>query len=262
MSRTSKAIDDLRQALALWRFWSRLAWHDIKVRYRGSLLGPFWLTISTGLFVGGLGFLYSQLLNQDPGRYIPFLAFGILLWNFLMGTVLECCTAFIAAAGTIKQVKLPLLGHIAQTIWRNLLVLAHHLVIVVLVVVYFQIPVNRDWWLAGAGFLLMLANITWMGVLLAILCTRFRDMTQIVQSGSQIMFFLSPILWEPSMLKVHLWLADYNPLYAMIEIVRGPLIGRPVPAGLWGLALAFMVAGSALAAAAFARYRARIVYWV
>jgi lipopolysaccharide transport system permease protein len=262
MTQVERALTDLKDAAGLARFWASLAWHEIKVRYRGSMIGPFWLTLSTGLLIGGLGFLYSQLLNQDPAKYVPFLAVGILLWQFMTGTVQDCCTTFVAAAGTIKQIKLPLLGHIAQTIWRNLIILAHNLVILAVVAWYFELSITWGWLLAAIGFAVMLGNVAWMGVLLAIFCARFRDLTQIVASAFQLAFFLSPVLWEPSLLKSHYWLADFNPLYALIEIVRGPLLGKAVPWHLWSLALAFFAVGTALASAAFVRYRARIVYWV
>src|SRR3712207_8984776 len=42
----------------------RSAWHDVVSRYRGSILGPFWITISMGLMVLGIGYLYSGLFNQ------------------------------------------------------------------------------------------------------------------------------------------------------------------------------------------------------
>ena len=42
--------------------WS-LAWHDVTSRYRGSVLGPFWITLSMGLMVLGIGFLYASLFN-------------------------------------------------------------------------------------------------------------------------------------------------------------------------------------------------------
>ena len=262
MTKAQLAIIDLSQALAQHRYWASLAWNDVKARYRGSLIGPYWLTLNTGLLIGGLGFLYTQLLNQEAERYIPYLAVGILLWNFMTGTLVECCAAYIGSAAMIKQIKLPMLGYLVQILWRNLIVLAHHLIILVVVVLYFRLPLSFATINALPGFILLFANMIWMGIALAILCARYRDISPIAASFFQLAFFLSPILWDRDMLKRHYWLADYNPLYAMLEVVRSPILGRPVPEGLWTVALAVLFIGSLIAAGLFSRYRAQIVYWI
>src|SRR4051812_20162269 len=77
MSRAARhrlAIDDVRAGLKLWRLAWSLGWLDIRLRYRGSMLGPFWLTISTGVMVGSLGFLYAALWHISVRDYLPFLA--------------------------------------------------------------------------------------------------------------------------------------------------------------------------------------------
>ena len=60
-----------------------LGWLDIKLRYRGSMLGPFWLTLSTGIMVGSLGVLYSTLFHMNMHEYLPFLSLSLVLWGFL-----------------------------------------------------------------------------------------------------------------------------------------------------------------------------------
>lgn len=46
-------------------------WLDIKLRYRGSILGPFWLTASTAVMVAAMGVLYAYLMNMDVHKYLP-----------------------------------------------------------------------------------------------------------------------------------------------------------------------------------------------
>ena len=58
------AIDDLVGGLKHWQLWSTLGWHDIRQRYQRSVVGPFWLTLSMGLMVAGLAYLYAELLGQ------------------------------------------------------------------------------------------------------------------------------------------------------------------------------------------------------
>ena len=76
---------DIAGGVRLWRLAVTLGWLDIRLRYRGSMLGPFWLTISTGVMVGALGVLYSTLFKIDVRDYLPFLALSQVLWGFLGG---------------------------------------------------------------------------------------------------------------------------------------------------------------------------------
>jgi lipopolysaccharide transport system permease protein len=58
--RRERALEDLGGALSRWRLAWALARSDIMHRYRGSVLGPFWLTLSTGIMLGSLGILYTN----------------------------------------------------------------------------------------------------------------------------------------------------------------------------------------------------------
>jgi len=83
------AVQDLLGGAKLWRLAWSLGWLDIRLRYRGSMLGPFWLTISTGVMVGALGFLYSALFHMTLRDYLPFLVLSQVLWGFLASLVGE-----------------------------------------------------------------------------------------------------------------------------------------------------------------------------
>src|SRR5580693_918062 len=83
------ALIDVLAGLRLWRLAWSLGWLDNRLRYRGSMLGPFWLTISTGVMVGSLGFLYSALFHMELRDYLPFLALSQVLWGFLGTLVAE-----------------------------------------------------------------------------------------------------------------------------------------------------------------------------
>ena len=74
------AISDIVEGSRLWPLALSLGWLDIRLRYRGSILGPFWLTLSTAVMVGALGVLYSALFHIDVHEYLPFLALSQVLW--------------------------------------------------------------------------------------------------------------------------------------------------------------------------------------
>src|SRR5277367_4257931 len=92
---------DFKNGICDFRIWGTLAWHDIRQRYRRSVLGPFWFTLSTVIMVTVLGTLYSTLFKQDIRTYLPYLASGLVIWQYLSSCILEGCSAFISNANLI-----------------------------------------------------------------------------------------------------------------------------------------------------------------
>src|SRR3954466_13796412 len=131
------AFQDLSNSVhRLGLAWS-LAWHDVVSRYRGSILGPFWITISMGVMVLGIGFLWGELFKVPVHDFIPFVALGIVFFGTVTSTINEGCETFVQAAGMLSQTSLPMFTFVWRTVLRNLINLAHHLVIVAAVLVYF-----------------------------------------------------------------------------------------------------------------------------
>ncbi|WP_165923278.1 ABC transporter permease [Bosea sp. BK604] len=256
------AIADLTASLRSTGFWMNLAWSDILQRYRGSLIGPFWLTISSGVFIFGLGPLYSTLFGLNVKTYLPFMAIGLLIWTFITGVINESCRGMLDNASIMKQIKLPRTFFIFQILARNFIILLHTLPIYVGVFWYCELSLNANMLLVFPGLLLLLANTFWIGLLLAIVCARFRDVTQIVGSVLQLSFFLTPIIWNPRTQHAPSWIVDLNPFYALIQLARAPLMGEPLTAKVLAMACFCLLVGGGLTAWLFIRARKQIVYWI
>jgi lipopolysaccharide transport system permease protein len=260
--RAQLAISDVRDAAAMWRLCWTLSWLDIKLRYRGSVLGPFWLTLSTAIMVGSMGFLYAALFKMDLHEYLPFLALSIVLWNFLSGIVAEGCTSFTASDSMIRSVRMPFTLYGARVVVRNVVILAHNVAVIVVVDLLLSLAPGSTALLAIPAFALWLVVGVALSVVLGALCARFRDIPPIIGSVMQMAFFVSGVIWQPSQLGNKEYLLLFNPFFTLLEIVRGPLLGQ-VP-GVWvyvsaGLsALAICIVSGLL----FARTRGRIAFWV
>ena len=239
-----------------------LGWQEIRQRYRRSMLGPFWLTLSTGVLVGAMGPLYGRLFGQDIAAYFPYLAVSLVTWLLISTMVNELCQAFIAAEGFIKQIKLPLTIHVLRVVWKNLIVYAHNLVIVVLVLLFYPPPFTLHLLLFPVAVLFIVVNALWVGILLGLLCARFRDIPQIVASLMTVALFLTPVMWKADMLGRNIIFAKINPIFHFLEIVRQPLLGGAFPVQSWLAVIFITVIGYMAALAVFARFRARIAYWV
>lgn len=264
-SATSLAHDqtsDIQVGLRAWRIWGTLGWHDIRQRYRRSILGPFWFTLSTAIMVAVLGALYSTLLNQEINQYLPFLAVGLVIWQYLASVINEGCTAFIGAGGLIQQIRLPLTVHVCRIVWRNFVILLHSLPVVVVMLMMFHRPLGIECLLLPLGLLLILLHGVWIGLSLGILCARFRDISPIVSNFVQVIFFFTPVMWMPEILKDRGWVAYYNPFYHLIEIIRAPLLHRPILWESWIWTIAFLAVGFAVAQTLMRRARNRVPYWL
>jgi ABC-2 type transport system permease protein len=261
-SNLALALKDIKDGFCSIHVWPMLGWQEIKQRYRRSALGPLWITLSTGAMVGGMGPLYGRLFGQDIGAYLPYLGVGMIVWLLIANLLTESGHSFIAASGYIQQLKLPLTVHVLRVVYRNLIIFAHNLLVVMLILLFY--PPELDWTLAlmPLGVVLITLNAVWLGLLLGLVCARFRDVPQLVSSLVPLVFFLTPVIWKPEMLGRYRWAADINPISHLLEIVRAPLLGHPISLNSWLMALGMTVVGYAVAIAAFSRYRARIAYWV
>lgn len=254
--------NDIYSGVCSYHVWGALGWHDIKQRYRRSVLGPFWFTITTILMVGVLGYLYSELLQQDIRVYLPYLGIGLVLWTYISTCINEGCNSFIGYSNLIKQIKMPLTVHVCRVVWRNFIILIHSLPVLILLVYILGFDINLQIFLVVLGLFVLLLQGVWVGVVLGILCARYRDVLPIVSNAVQIAFFLTPVMWSPDLLKSRAWVADYNPIYHMVELVRAPLLGRTVLIESWIWAFVILFFGLLLAQSLMQRYRNRIAYWL
>ncbi|HEY2132348.1 MAG TPA: ABC transporter permease [Acetobacteraceae bacterium] len=261
-ARRRMALRDLGEAMTMWRLCWTLSWLDIRLRYRGSLLGPFWLTLSTGVMVGAIGVIYAGLFQQDMHNYLPFVAVSQVLWGYLSALVGDGCVGFTSAEGMIRSIRMPFSLYSARAVVRNLLVLGHNVLVIIVVFAVFGTWPGVHVFLALPGLVVWLIDSWAVAILLGTLCARFRDIPPIVGSIMQIAFFATPVIWPPENLHNHQWVLLYNPFYALLEIVRGPLLGTTPHQSVYIMAALTSVVLCGACWTLFARVRGRIAFWV
>ncbi len=255
--------EDLAHGLKLWRLALTLGWLDIKLRYRGSLLGPFWLTLSTGAMVGSLGVLYATLWNVSVRDYLPFLALSQVLWVFIGGVITDGCICFTSADAVIRSVRMPFFVHSLRSLVRNALILGHNVLVIVVVYAVFLIWPGWHALLALPGLVLWAIDGLACAMLLGAVCARYRDIPPIIASLLQIAFFVTPVIWTPKQLGPSKnWMLLGNPFFDVLEVVRQPLLGTTAGSHVWIAAIVFSAALCGLSWVVFARARARIAFWI
>jgi len=258
------AIIDIFQSIKKLPLALMLGWQDVRQKYRRTILGPFWLTISMGIMIGAMGLIFGHLFNSSPTIFLPFLTCGMIMWIFISTVVTDACSVFINAENIIKQLPIPFFVHIFRMIWRNVLIMLHNLIIFPLLLLFQGKHFSVENLLFFPGFFLLLINLIWISVVLGLICARYRDMPLIITNLLQVVFYLTPIMWMPNLApaRASFFIVDLNPLFHFIEIVRAPLLGV-VPGNLsWFFLLILAIFGCLFALLIFGAYKKKIVFWL
>ncbi|MHC5197081.1 ABC transporter permease [Pseudomonas frederiksbergensis] len=245
-----------------WHAWFLLSLQDVKGRYRRSVIGPFWITLTSIFFVMGLGLVYSRLLNLDLKEYLPFLACGIIVWTFILGFINEGANAIIGSGHIIKQINMPFLTHVMRVVFRSVIIFLHSWVVLVPLLMWYGYLSIYGLLCSIVGICLIVFALTPLVTLLAVICARYRDVLPMISSGMQLLFFVTPVMWHPNQLAGLSMVIKYNIFVYFIDLVREPMLNGYFPlmsaivvfvfgAALWGLSFSALFLN-----------RKKIPYWL
>ena len=263
------AWNDLVRGFRQHELWLQLGWQDIKQRYRRSTLGPLWITIATGVMALALGLLYSMLFQIPLADFLPHVTVGLIMWGFISGCIKDGADIFIDNEGLIKQLPSALSVHVYRLVWRQALFLAHNLVIWAVLMLVFPRDLGWEVLMAIPAMAVLILNGVWVAMFFGIVATRYRDVAPLLEAMVQLLFYVTPIVWTTQTLKEQggdiaqrALLAEINPLFHYMEIIRAPMIGQPLAAYHWWIVLACTFVGLVLALLAMKQWRFRVSYWV
>lgn len=244
------------------RVWFSLSYFDVSQRYTRTTLGPLWSTLSLGLIIFFLGIIYSTIFMQSIDSYLPYFGIGLIIWTFFSAIVNEACSSFITAEAIIKQMRLPLSIHIFRMVSRNVILLFHNLVIIPVILIYFNIVPQFN--LLGLLFSIacVITASIGLGLFFATFAARFRDVTFMTGSAVQLIFFATPIIWKPESAGARSWVFEYNPVYYLIELFRAPLLGYAIPDKAYTITCLFALFCIVIGVFTFCKFRPKIAFWI
>ncbi len=261
MKKISLAWQDFIYAAGHHRIWMELSWSEVKQRYRRSVIGPWWISLSMLIFIIAMGEVYSRLFHEQLRDYIPFFTAGFLVWVFINTCINDSIEVFKQNSSFIKQIKLPYNLYIFKHISRQIIFLGHNMVVYVLVMLYFKINPGWNFFWVIPGFIILVINMYWISLLITLLSTRFRDTGPLINSCVQIAFFITPISWMPKLLSNSIIL-KVNPFVYFLGAVRNPLLGTSPTLHTWIYNLSAAIIGTAFTFLVFAFSRSKIAFWV
>lgn len=259
----SLAAQDIISGLKNWHIWGLLGWQEIQLRYRRSYLGPFWITINMAILIYSMGFLYGHLFKMELSHYYPALASGMLAWTFISSVIIESTNAFISAENYIKQIKLPFSTYLLKLIYKNIIIFLHNITVMIPLILIFKIKISFATLFLIPSMFLMSCLAFIYGGFLSIMGARFRDLSQIIASLTQIIFFLTPIMWTPDILPERYQnYIVFNPFAQVVELIRNPLLGKIPSMISISTTLILIFTGLGITFFIFAKKRKQIVYWL
>lgn len=243
-------------------FWVRLGWYDILSRYRSTVLGVFWIVLVNGLTVLAIGFVYGSLFGLDLADYFPYLTVGYIAWLWISTSIIEMSSSFTSYRFILYNHAVYPTSVIARIFARNFIVLLHNAPIVILVLLLYGRGFGWEALLFLPGLALVSVFLIAGSGTLAFFCARFHDVQMIITAVVGVLFLITPIIWSADILVERGYIATFNPLTHVLDVLRKPLLGE-IPSDI-NYAVAIILA--AVAAAAFTlcyrAFRKRYIFWL
>lgn len=252
---------------SVWRcrfFWLSLVKMDLRTRYRRSVLGLGWSLLHPIAMTIILCTIFSRVFDVDPREYAPFLLAGLACWNYLTFTVTQGCQSFFHGESYIRQYPSPLAIYPLRTTLGAIIHLSLAMAVVLVLSWTLNGFRNVPAFLCLIPTLLLLFVFGWsLATLAGLTNVHFQDTQHLCEIGFQILFYATPVMYKPAMLKDRgvAWLLGYNPFVAFLDLVRQPILDGTIPsAATWGTALVTVFITASAAALTMSRLQRRLIF--
>ena len=224
-----------------------LAQKDLKIRYRNSALGFLWALLNPLAYMLILTIVFSFLFQITVRNYAGWLLIGLLIWRFFSIGTSGGLSSIVANPSLINKVYVP----------RYIIVLANNLANFLGATLEFAVffPLLIFLGVGISPFVLMLPVILlvelWLvfslSLSLSSLSLRFRDFYQLWDIALQLGFFLSPIVYDSTLIPVSYQLVySLNPVTVLIGATRKILLYNQLPTLTEGVGLFASIGGFCL----------------
>ena len=222
---------------------------NIKLQYRGSILGLFWTCLQPLLTMVVLSFVFSMIFGKNSvANYPVYLLTGRLLFDFYSGSTKKAMRSIRGNASIIKKVYVPKYAYPFSNIVSTFITFAISLIDLVVVIAFFNIFIPGKAIYITPCVLLAIIPIIVLAVLstgvdfiLATLQVFFRDIEYLYDVFCLLLFYMTPIVYTVD--KLNLGAAAVvlkaNPLYGIITAFRACVTGQTGPAGQKGLEITY-----------------------
>jgi lipopolysaccharide transport system permease protein len=222
------SLEDVRE---IWRYKELLyffVWRDLKVRYKQTLIGvawaifqPFTTMVVFSIFFGGLAKIPS-----DGVPYPIFVYVGLLFWQFFSSALGSTSNALTGNAAIVTKVYFPRLILPISSVITQLVDFAIAAVILVGLMFYYRyIPHLYGLWLIPLLLFITFMASTGLGLFLASINVKYRDVRYALPFFIQILLFVTPVIYPASIAGKWSKILALNPMMGVIQAARAALLG-------------------------------------
>lgn len=194
---------------------------DVKIKYRRSVLGVFWTLLNPLLMMIVLSVVFSNLFKFDIENFPLYLLSGQVIFNFFNDATSNAMSAIIGNAALIKKVYVPKYMFVLSRVISSVINLLASCVALFLVMIATRAELHWTMLFAWVPILLLIGMSLGIGLFLAAITVKFRDVMHLYSVLMTVLMYLSPVIYPMSILPE--WLKDavmLNPLTNIIVMFR------------------------------------------
>lgn len=210
-----------------------LAWRDVMVRYKQSLLGVAWVVIQPLITMIVFTVVFGRFAKL-PSEGVPYAVFtysALLPWQLFSTAVTRSANSLLSSSSLVTKVYFPRLVLPVAATFANVVDFGISLVVFFVLLAIFRIWPGWPLLFLPVFIVLTIATALAFGIWLAALNARYRDIAYVLPFLIQLSLFLSPVAYSAQLVPGGIWRVAYalNPLAGLIEGFRWSLIGGPAP---------------------------------
>jgi ABC-2 type transport system permease protein len=219
----------------LQRFWNltwTLAATDFKLRFYGSVLGYAWTLARPFLFFGVIYLVFSEIAGLDANveNYGVYILFGLVLFQFFSEATNGCVRCLAVRENLLRKMRFPRLVIPLSVVLTAIFNLAGTLAAALIFAIAAGVYPTWSWLELPVIIVAVGAFATGVGLLLSALFVRYRDVAPIWEVASQMLFYISPILYVTTLVPEQYRDAFLvNPLAVLLTEMRAAVVDPSAP---------------------------------
>lgn len=223
----------------LWQYRELLyflAWRDIKVRYKQTVIGVLWAILQPFLTMVVFAIFFGRIAGISSGD-IPYPIFayaGLLFWNYFSNSLASASASLIYGQSIIQKIYFPrIIMPIASTLVFLIDFFFAAIIFIGLMVYYHLSPTLLGIALVVPSLIITFLSCSGLGLIFSAINVKYRDVHYALPFFIQLLIFVTPVIYPTSVLGRYQWLWYLNPMSGVIETMRVGLLG--VGTINWGL---------------------------
>jgi lipopolysaccharide transport system permease protein len=208
-----------------------LVWRDIKVLYAQTIMGFSWAILQPLIQIIMFTIIFGSVakLPTDGIPYLLFSTVAIIPWTYMSTAMSTSSQSLVASQGMLGKIYFPRVIYPLTPVLSKLVDFGISLLIVLVVLVYYQVPPTMNLLFLPVFVLTMIIVPAGIGMWLSALAIRFRDVKFAMQFFIRMLMYTAPVVYSASSVpENYRFLYSLNPLVSVVEGFRSCLLGMPM----------------------------------